>query len=330
MLWPKLRSRKGSWTRDYLSSTLAPRLGITEPFEEVVQPDLGKRSSLLLVRPREADAFVARFIQDKKEAQALLAASEFTSERGLSTPRIVFHDITAEHFRKHGFGVIVEDQMEGEHREAEELDPSSLDRLAGAMALFHGVESEKWGDLGSPRSGNFYRPMVLAKMENRIASIEKFDEEFTPEIKGAILDFARKQEKQWDGGPPYALTHDKINKGNVIFGPSGTVTFLDLATLRYGAPEKDLVSVLYYFCEGPEQEQALLKTYFAKLPSDRAEQFKKSEPLFRAWHHLSRWAAKARGRSKKKKKKSKERAEYPSRLRERDAMLAWIEKGNKS
>ena len=56
-----------------------------------------------------------------------------------------------------------------------------------------------------------------------------------------------------DLGDRFGLTHDKINGGNVMFTPSGEVRFLDLTSLFFGTPAKDLVAAIYYFC-AKEQE----------------------------------------------------------------------------
>ena len=337
---PQNRSRAGrlAWMTEYLTSTLCPALGIGQAFKEIALPVRGVKSTLLLVRPEADPPFVLRCIKGASSARALLGRTRFAQTENLPTARIRHTDTSRKHFRKHGFGIIVEELIEGTHRKAGEVGAEGIETLAGALAALHGVRAGRWGPpekatarrWGRRGAAAFFDAMIVAKFKNRLASVSKFDPRFEREWKNRILDFVRSCGAAWDGGPPYRLTHDKINTGNVLFSPGGQVFFLDLISLRFGAPGKDLAAALYYFCKGEGEESGLKKAYFSHLGSGEEEHFTKFEPLYRAWHHLGRWAAKSRGAYKTKKKGGDLQGgeTHLSRYDERDAMWAWIERGS--
>lgn len=307
----------------YLTSVLCPALDIPPIFEEVSLPNFGVKSTLLLVRPRDRSPFVFRCFDGTNEAETFIRISQFADARNLPTPRLRYSDISSAHYRRHGFGAVVEELIEGEHIENGSAGEAQLDSLGRGLAKLHSIESDQWGVPGKLKSGAFFDPMILTKIENRLGSVMKFDPEFKREWKGQILDFARSFRKEWNGGPPYSLTHDKINRGNVVFPAEGLAHFVDLISLRFGIGAKDLIAALYYFCDGPEQERRVLDVYFSALPPERREHFERFEPLYRMWHHLSRWASKGRGLAKRSNRPTD--SEIVAALeREREATLAWL------
>lgn len=315
----------------YLTRTLCPRLRIAPDFEVVELPIHGLRSEVLLVRTRSTPAFVLRFIRKPAEGEQLLAQLRFAQTKGLPTPRLVNEDLSRTHVKEHGFGVIVEELIEGEHRLPAEATAENRRALGAAMARFHSVENAKWGAPDKLRGSDFFTSSIQSKFENRLSSIAKHDPEFEKSARAKIVGFVKSMRKAWDGGPPFGLTHDKINTGNVTFTPDNEARFLDLATMRFGATGKDLAAALYYFAPGEAEEAELKQAYFDALPERHADHFARFEPLYRAWHHLSRWASKSRAYAKRSKKEDGDSptASRSSMNRERDAMWEWIECGEK-
>lgn len=304
-------------------------MGIKPSFDEIAVPTHGTRSDVLLVRPRGATAFALRCIGNQSEAAGLVQNFEFAQSRGLPTPRLLYSEVTRSHHRRHGFSVLVEELIGGWHRDAEQAQPNELEELGEALARLHGVESDRWGSIGNLRSRSFFNAGIKTKFENRLASIAKFDPEFQKSWQTKILQFVKSYRNQWDGGPPFALTHDKINLGNVIFTAEAGAYFIDLTTMRFGAPGKDLTAALYYFCSDTQAEEELKRVYFGHLGSEREEHFHKFEPLYRAWHHLSRWAAKSRAAWKQVKKSGENIQEIrKSRFKERQKVWDWIDRGS--
>lgn len=312
---------------EYLKSILAPTLGISPIFSEIRPPSYGAKSELLLVWPREDAPFVLRFLDDPGEAATLFAASRLAEAQNLPTPRLRYADLSRRHLREHGFSVLVEEMIEGEHLESGAVSPEHLEQLGRSLACVHRVSSDRWGTPGRRRWGNFFNAAIAKKFKYRLTSLKRFDPELTRSRERTILKFVDSFRSQWDQGPPYALTHDKINIGNVIFTKRSDVYFLDLISMRYGAPGKDLATTLYYFCEDQTEEARLLKFYFAVLPAFE-DHFRKFEPLYRAWVHLSRWTFEAKylQRYARRDGVTAPSADRAGIERERDMMWNWLEK----
>ncbi len=311
----------------YLRSTLCPALGISDEIERVVWPTRGIKSNLLLVHPGASPPFVLRWFQRPAQAARLGDLTRYAQSLQLPTPRVLYSECSRPHVRRHGFSVVVEELIAGEHLEPGQLTAGRLDALGQSLARLHAVESERWGPPGDPENGEFFRAHVEAKFKNRLHGIMKRDGAFEKEWKRQILDFVRGFRRSWDGGPPYALTHDKINPGNVIFMPQDEAKLLDLAMLRFGTPGADIAAALYYFCAGDEEERRFKEAYFSRLPPRWRDHFECFEPLYRAWLHLSRWASKSRDHDKRQGKRPPAKpGRVASHHQERDAMFAWIER----
>ena len=316
------------WMTEYLHSTLGKTLGIALDDAEIELPARGLRSGVLLVHPPGAEPFVLRCFTKPRKAGELLKLARFASGHSLPVPGIVFSDTSRGHVKRHGFAVVVEEFLEGEHLEAGQPTQSQLRSAGEALAGLHSVESKRWGSPLKLKRGSYFAAMIVDKFENRLQSIAKHDAEYTPEWRERVMTFVKGFKKGWDGGSPYALIHDKLNTGNVIFAEGGRVHFLDLESLQFGAPGKDLAAALYYFCGGETEEALFKESYFARLDSRRREHFERFERLYRAWHHLSRWASKSRAAYKAPAKGEEEPfLRFVPMARERWATWNWIEKG---
>lgn len=308
----------------YLTERLCPAMGIAAEFDEIEAPTFGVKSNVLLVRPRGAAPFALRLLPEMEEAERLLRIERLAEAERLPTARILHQEVTKEHMRKFGFVVIAEQLLEGVHLLPGAATDAQLAGLAETFARLHAVRAGRWGAPDGQSGGAFFDKVVLKKIENRLDSATKHDEDFERRWRGAILDFAKAFRSGWEGGPPFSLTHDKVNTGNVLFDGE-RASLIDLESLRYAEPWKDFTALLYYFCDGPAQEETLKRLYFARMGGGASERFAKAEPLFRVWHHLSRWAAKSRDMAalrRKGKPGAEEMAE--SRRREREAVWRWM------
>lgn len=324
---PKHSLGEKAWLTRYLVSSLCPAMGVQASFDEIALPTYGLKSTLLLVRPHDSTPFVLRIFERASVGEKLLGHVDLARSAGLGVPKILYSDLSKGHFREHGFGIVVEELIEGTHLRSGEVGSEKLAKLGEGLARIHSVQSPRWGTPGRTRRGAFFGPMIQAKIENRLASIARFDEEFQKSWRERIMKWVKAQARDWEGGPPYALTHDKINTGNVLFSEGPRVHFLDLVTLRFGAPGKDLAAALYYFAAGDSEEATLKESYFGRLPAERREHFERFEGLYRAWHHLGRWAGKARANHKRKKKAADALDNRRGRALEREAVWRWIEGG---
>lgn len=326
MAKPKLTQQETHRMTRYLTTVLCPALGIAPIFDEVDLPENSAKSTILLVRPRGRPAFVLRCLSSASEAEKLVRVARFVGERGLPAPRLIHAEVSPAHFKQHGFGAVVEELVEGSHAEGGAATQEEITGLAKSLARLHATENSQYGSLGKLKNGQFFDAMILTKIENRLAEISKFDPDFKKAWKGQIVAFVKSFRKKWDKDGSYALTHDKINTANVIFTADGRALFLDIVSMRFGAPGKDLAAALYYFCSTEGDEKMLKRVYFDALRTERRIHYERFEPLYRMWHHLGRWAAKSQSLHKRSKRGAENKQGMRESLeQERNATLKWIE-----
>lgn len=314
---------------DFIEAKLRDRLGETFDFETLCHPERGTRSDLLLVRRTSGPGVVVRFFKNRARGVQVEKASTLARASGVPVPELILADNSRAHFLRHGFGVIVERLIEGEHPEAGALDRDKLGALGTALARLHAIERERWGRPGQIGLGSYFKKVILARVSNRLDSLKRFDPEYDPAWRSRMMRIMKEAGKSWDAGPPFALTHDKINPGNLIADREGNVFFLDVETLQFGAAGKDLSAAFYYFCGSDSDEEIFKEAYFAGLRPFHREHFARFEPLYRSWHHLSRWAAKTRAYEKGKKRDGVAPDEdvetYLTRTDDRAATWRWLE-----
>lgn len=317
--------QKSTWMTNYLTSTLCRAMGIAPIFDEIELPARGLGSNLLIVRPRSAAPFVLHCLKHRPEAERLVEVLKITRGHGLPVPRLLYAEFSESHFRAHGFGAIVEAYIPGGHREAGEASPEELVNLARALARLHEVQSDTWGDPLKPRRSAFFDSAIVPSIEQRAAALVESVEEFGTADRKQVLGFVKGYRKGWDGGPPFSLIHDKIKTGSVIFAPGDETFLIDLQSAQFGTPGRDLVAALDAFCKGVKQQQDFKQAYFLLAGSRAKEHFERFAPLYWVWHHLGRWASKAR--TARKTAPEQEAASAESRQRERDALRRWLDRG---
>jgi len=308
----------------YLTLELCPALGIAPVFDEVAFPANSAKSYSLEVRPRNASPFVVHCLKSAARAEELIQASNFAESRLLPTPHLRYSNSSRKHLRDHHFAVVVHDLVPGRRLKAGELTPHQVTGLAASLARLNAVENSQWGSIRNLHARNYFESAVQTKIEHRLASISTFDEDFRKEWKSDILRFVRNFKHDWGGAPPFALIHEKLNLGSVVFDSDKRVIFTDVESLRFGAPGRDLVSALHYFCSPGEQQQLLKQVYFSLLPEPRAAHFEKFEPLYRVWLHINRWAARSQALHGKHHSSAELGALRLGREREREAIWYWL------
>ncbi len=317
------------WMRRYLEEYLVSRLALVGPSPRIERPRWGVMSELAILEDGQGIGHVVRFVRSKAAGDRLHRAHELAHAHHLPAPAITLVELSPAHFRAHGFGVVAERRLPGRHLGPEEMDETRRAALAQTLAAWHRLERARWGPPGRPAWGSFVRRGLVGKLKNRLEGIARHDPEYQRVWSKRVLTFAKLYAQVWDGGPPYALTHDKINPGNVLFGEDGEVYLLDIGSTQFGAPGKDLAAALDYFARGEADEADLKAAYFARVDPRLADHFVRFEPLYRLWHHLSRWAARARSQVRKAARAGRaiplDRGH--SYTREREAVWRWIERG---
>lgn len=312
----------------YLGDVLRPRLGLPDSGLQVDAPRHGLISQLLIVRGEGVEPCVVRFHRNPVDARTCLRAHKLAERHDLPVPRLVYHDLTLPHRLRYGFAVLVEEYVKGAHLDPGGVGHQRLDALASTLARLHGITPSPRRTPLFPSGRDFFRSVIRVKLQNRIESLTAVPEEFSEADRDRLDAFSNRMMQRWSNLPSLTLTHDKINRGNIVFADDGRAYLIDLITLRYGMPGKDLVAALYYFC-GNEAEEAFLKdAYFSRLDPVHREHFEEFESLYRVWHHLGRWSSKSRAYAKRASKNGKIDLKriYTSRFAERDAVWRWVEK----
>lgn len=312
----------------YLGEVLCPRLGLPSSGLQIFVPRHGLKTQMLIVRGEGIEPCVVRFHRNPVDARICLRAHKLAEKKELPVPRIVYHDLSLPHRLRHGFAVQVEQYVRGAHLDPGTLGAERLDALASTLARLHSITPSMRRTPLFPNGRDFYRTVIRVKIQNRIESLTALPEEFTAQDQERLAAFSNRMMQQWSNLPSLTLTHDKINRGNIVFAGDGHAYLIDLITLRYGVPGKDLVAALYYFCGNEEEEKRLTDAYFSRLDPVHREHFEQFEPLYRVWHHLGRWSSKSRAFAKKAVKNGaiKPSSAYPSRFAERDAVWNWVGK----
>ncbi len=312
----------------YLGGVLGPRLGLPRAGLQIDVPRHGLNSQLIIVRGESIAPRVVRFHRNPVEARACLRAHQLAEKHGLPVPRLVHHDLTLPHRLRHGFSVLVEEYLVGAHLDPGSLGEARLRALATTLGELHGVTQDDSRNPLSQNGRDFFRSVIRVKLLNRIDSLMGLPDEFPPPDQERMRRFVERMMQKWSNPPKLTLTHDKINRGNIVFTGDDRAYLIDLVTLRYGSPGKDLIATLYYFCESAEEEEIFKRLYFDQLDPAYRLHFGEFEPLYRVWHHLGRWASKSRAYAKRVEKKGPIEPSriYSSRFAERDAVWAWVAK----
>mgnify|MGYP005836354501 FL=1 len=160
-----------------------------------------------------------------------------------------------------------------------------------ALARFHEVHRRIWGWPGFPRLGS-YRAHFLRRVAERIGHLAPA---LAPGQSGLLDAWFRQHAVAAPLGPPFSLTHCRVNCGNFVVRPDGEAAVLDLIEARYGSYCPDLVSALERLCERDEGLMAaFLDEYFARRPAGCREAFEASRGFFEASRALGRAGTYAR------------------------------------
>lgn len=310
----------------YLRQWLGPRLLLPSVFEEIERTSWRPSGGVFVVRPQGAAPLALRLLSDQGRAERYVRAARLAESKRLPTPRLVFADTSREHHREHGFSIVVERLIEGAQISRHEMDDAHRSALARTLAQTHSVESARWGAPGSFQFRFYFDRELIHRAEKRLRSVQTFDDSFRPEWRSRIERFFRARRSRWSIEAPYALTHDKINPGNVIFTDDGRAHLIDLRGMTFGSIGKDLAAALSFFCQTPEQVDAFKTVYFAGVGPRWRDHYERHEPVYQVCHHLTRWAARSRDASAVEKIDDAQREERRAqRRRERDLVWRWLD-----
>lgn len=226
----------------YLQSEVSPRLGIRQPgtMEPLVQ-----ESTITVVRwtaePR--GTFYARFWGGRQSREPVLRHAGAVREMraaGLNTPEIVLADRSWATALRWGFECTVETAAPGAALSVSR-DSDQIALLARDLARLHTRKGNDWGRPWIPGGSTPQPPR--SDWERRL---ESFRGRITPDTSGlARVELARcfdamrdYIDRQLERRP--VLIHGDVFRNHVYVRDDGSLTWIDLETVKYGLPEWDL------------------------------------------------------------------------------------------
>lgn len=152
--------------------------------------------------------------------------------------------------------------------------PTALEAIARTLGAIHSERRGWYGRPALPRVGGYaaaYLPRVLARLE-RLAP-------HSPDGVGGLSAELRRSAARLERAGSWALLHGRVNRGNVLIDGS-QASWIDLGSVHYGEPARDLVRALHRLCNGPDEARAFLGHYLSQAPAGSEERFAGAEPFY--------------------------------------------------
>ncbi|HUT25003.1 MAG TPA: aminoglycoside phosphotransferase family protein [Sumerlaeia bacterium] len=284
-----------------------PRLqGPTKGEVKMVVPLTGVMSLVRLIEVGGVPRAVIRVYPDSQAdlVDRRLRADALVETHGLNAPRL----IDVHESRRTGLVAIVEEYLQGTHPEPKDLDTPRVEALADAVAGLHAVRAGHFGPLGAESRGDFSAE-ARRMVRNRWRSVRRWAATQSRAAPAPIDGASRRLAKKWFRAfarrfadlKEFSLIHDKPNRGNLIFQTDPLrCVFVDLSTLRYGHPAKDLVQICHEILGGSARWiETFLTRYFAQAAHcDRAD-YEALAPFYHAYYHLGQCAINCRREAKR-------------------------------
>ena len=275
----------------YARGPLVERLGAPGPPVAVRPATQGTRSIVHLVDFEGFPRIVLRAVDRWLRAARLAYNFHAFCRMGLPVPALLDSDLSPLTRWRWGFYALSEQFVEGQHVHEAADRAAAVRAVARGLASFHNVEWRRWGWPGFRRLGS-YRRHVLERVAERTGHLARVLPQ--PE-RDALAAWFDDHAATAALGPPFALTHSRVNLGNFVVRPDGEATVVDLIECRYGSFCPDLISALYRLCERDERLMAgFLDEYFTARPTGCREAFERSRTFFEASHELGQAASNTR------------------------------------
>lgn len=281
----------------------------------------GTNRSVYKLTSANADPVVLRLLKSAELTEHHFEFNRYLAQRGFPVPEILYEDRSKETLRGFGCAVSVErfitgDPFAGNHR----TDPALINAVAGLMARFHAVTSDKAGLPWRPES----RPGFDLLMDQ----ISQFHERA---LKTGLIEKSemRGQHEWFDrwreplaSVRPYNLVHGDLNWANVIVRPGGEVCVLDFMSTHFGYFELDLAeSDRSLFGGNVECSELFLRNYFDVAGPAMRERYDRHKLFFQAYVNLEKASSNAVKAAKVAQGRKKETKPYEEKSRRHLAAL---------
>jgi len=317
---PSRRNRMLAAARRYASGPLARVLGAGGRPARVEPAAQGVRSLVYFVEFDGIPRAVLRAVPRALDAWKLVYNLRHLAPTAAPVPRLLAAGRSPLARLRWGFWPVVEEWIEGRPAVGPARDEATVRAVAATLARLHNLERSRWGGPWLPRWTSYARHF-LGRMAGRAGEVDLA----LARPRGAELGrWCREQAAAAPLGPPFSLTHSRVQPANFIVRPDGLAVAIDLLECRYGTFAVDLPRALERICGGePEASDWFLETYFGLRPARSREAFERSRAFFEADFQLGRASRFAR-RVRRSTKAGREPGRSLDALRLHVARLAAI------
>ncbi|MBN1868555.1 phosphotransferase [Candidatus Sumerlaeota bacterium] len=265
---------------------------------QLVIPLAGVRSIVRLIQVDGVSRAVVR-VYSRREGAAVdhrLRSDALVENHRLDAPRLL--DIYES--RRQGMTAVVEEFVRGVHPDPIALDDRQIEALARTFVRLLEVRSPEYGRVGDTRRGDYSRE-AFRRFKNRFRSVRRWA---PPMIGRPAKRLVRRWFRDWSrrfaGTTEYSLVHDKPNLGNVLWdAEAGRFVLIDLTTLSFGCPAKDLVQVEHEVLGGDATRiERFQSRYFSGWDTGAKARYDELLPYHHAYYRLCECAINCRRESK--------------------------------
>ncbi len=277
--------------KSYLTNRLFPLIDYKGNDYDVVIPLSGRKTIIRFINLPDGRSYVLRlYMKSELDAVHRHRLAEFTlSKSGVNYPRIIdFID----DLPKYGAIILVEEHIKGTMISDMEYSKELSDKIAVQLANLHSIKSDQFGKLDKLKDKGFFGS-IIRRISHRMREIRVNDIIKDKRLFSHIMNWFRLWDEKFKPINIYNLTHDKLNKSNILLTDDGRIHLIDFATLQYAYLGKDLVKIHHSLCENDDNKiKAFNETYFGHLSEKEEEKkFELLKPFFHSWYHISTCAA---------------------------------------
>ena len=261
---------------DWLERELRARLQLSSASELSFEfPAGGLRTPVAIAHGSDGTGAVLKLFRRLGGLGGNVVALRHLNARGLPVPRLHCWSVRAR-FAAPRHYLTIEERVAGHTIEdvPAEQRATALAAIARALAAFHSARRRWRGRPALPRPGGStaaYLPRVLERLQRLTLH--------APDGVGLLTGELRRSAAGLDHAGSWVLLHGRVNRGNVLIDDT-RATWIDLGSVHYGEPARDLVRALHRLCNGPDEARAFLGYYLPDAPAGAEDRFARAEAFY--------------------------------------------------